>query len=213
MGPGWDHAPECGTDKGEIWGINGLILRRPIDLLCEMHDFEWTGEELYKHQHAARGTFLSRQNLWNRVAQKFSYWQQIIRAVNKYKTPFLSVKEYEQIPSSIRFPFEWATKEFPTEYYTCGICYMIAYAIHEGVSELHIYGCRMEIQSEYKFPRGGVQFWLGVAVGRGIPVKVYGGDIYKTRTGKPYHLYYQDGVYDDSKVGEHNKCITLNWIE
>jgi len=211
LGPGWEKAPSCASGLGEVWGVNGLILRRPVDLLCEMHNFDWTAEQLYRHQFASRGSFASRESLWGRVAQKLSYWKQIVNALNKTNTPFLSVKEYEQIPSSIKFPFEWAKSEFPTDFYTCGICYMVAYAIYKGASEIHVYGCRMEIQSEYKFPRGGVQFWLGVAVGRGIHVTVYGGDIYKTRTGRPYHTYHEDGEYDDSAVGEQNKCIKLEW--
>lgn len=56
-------------------------------------------------------------------------------------------------------------------YLTCTPAFCIAYAIKAGdVEELHLYGCDMATDGEYAYERPCVEFWLGVAAGKGIKV-------------------------------------------
>ena len=55
-------------------------------------------------------------------------------------------------------------------YFTCTISYMVADCILEGVSEIGIWGVDLAVGSEYTYERPGVEYMLGIAKGRGIPV-------------------------------------------
>jgi hypothetical protein len=68
------------------------------------------------------------------------------------------------------YPLHDIIDEFGSEYFTCSISYMIAYAMYIGVSEINIYGVDMSIGSEYSFERPSVLYWIGRAEGMGIKV-------------------------------------------
>ena len=60
------------------------------------------------------------------------------------------------------------TKNAP--YLSSSIAYEIALAIYEGFKEIHLYGVDLNTESEYAWQKPGVEYLLGVAVGRGIKV-------------------------------------------
>ena len=129
-----------------------------------------------------------------------------IQRVNQMKIPFVGPYKYEEIPLSEAFPLEEAVKEFGFAYFTNTICYMIAYAILKGAKEIHLYGVNQAGSSEYTEERGGVEAWLGFALGRGIQVTINGKNSqlfrYKGRYGEG--LLYGYGV-DYHTVMENNK--------
>lgn len=57
-------------------------------------------------------------------------------------------------------------------YLTSSIAYQLALAIHEGFSEIHLYGIDLNTDGEYAWQKPGVEFLIGVAAGRGIKVVV-----------------------------------------
>lgn len=76
---------------------------------------------------------------------------------------------------------EWPTsQQFPQDeinqalgrYFTNSISWMIAHALKEGVTELHIYGVDMATGTEYASQRPSCEYFLGLAAGAGVKVYV-----------------------------------------
>lgn len=138
---------------------------------------------------------------------------EVIARINQMKVPLVSPYKYEEIPLSEAFPLEKCVNELGMPYFTNTICYMIAYAILAGAKEIQTWGVNQAGSHEYTEERGGVEYWLGVAHGRGIKVQVNGKHSqlmrYKGRygTGRTGILYgylqpYEAIVGNQDKFGE-----------
>ena len=72
------------------------------------------------------------------------------------------------------YPLKEVINALQTDFFTNTIDYMIALAIYEHVHQINFYGVNMSTRSEYQFEQPGVNFWCGLAMGRGIKIKVVG---------------------------------------
>ncbi len=90
----------------------------------------------------------------------------------------------------MKYPLREVVDKFGITYFSNTICYMIAYAVYIGVKQLDLYGINMvpEDTEEYYHEKGGVEFWLGFAIAKGLKVKVHGDKsrVLKTKDGKLY---------------------------
>lgn len=95
----------------------------------------------------------------------------------KLGCPVYVFQEYPDIPNSVLYPLEEIKREFfrnvnRKQFFTSSIPYMIALAIYEGYDEISLYGINQALKTEYAKHLPCTDFWLGVAVGRGIKVEV-----------------------------------------
>jgi len=127
---------------GETWGVNDLCLRRPVSLVFDIHDLE------------------------NNVCPESAA---TVKWVNENNVPIVAQKEYDHIPTSIRFPLE----KMHIQYFECTFAYMIAYAVYRGVDEIDIYGVQMDAMEEYYEQRKSTEYWIGYARGKGITVTIH----------------------------------------
>ncbi len=74
-------------------------------------------------------------------------------------------------PTAVAFP-KAKVNEFFGRYFNNSISWMIAHAIAENATELHIYGVDMATGTEYASQRPSCEYFLGMAVGMGIKVHV-----------------------------------------
>ena len=84
----------------------------------------------------------------------------------------------DEIPSGEVFPYSELVKEFDTRYFTNNVSWVIAWAMHQGATEIGIYGVDMAQQlmgeaSEYAYQRPSCEYFIGLARGRGIKVFVH----------------------------------------
>jgi hypothetical protein len=160
-----DLAP-YGNKEWEIWGVNELYkLGKKVDVLFELHDYKFLRSKERNPQHLE--------------------W---LRAAN---IPVFMLKHYEDIPQSIEFPIDEVVKvaEPYGDYFTNSISYMIAFAIMLGVDEIGIWGIDMATDEEYQHQRPSIEYFVGVAIGRGIKVYIPPqSDLLKTR----YRYGYDD---------------------
>jgi hypothetical protein len=155
-GNGMELAP-----RENCWGINSIIFERPVDIHFDMH-----------HEGRMKPHQIERR-------------QQTIEHANKYNIPVYGCDVPPGARTYIRYPIEEVLREFPTTYFSNGICYMIALALLKGAKEINFYGvnlCRLRMVSEYTLQKPAVDFWIGVILGRKIPFKINGhmADIGKT---------------------------------
>jgi hypothetical protein len=86
------------------------------------------------------------------------------------------------------YPLQDVIEFFGTDYFSNTVDYAIALAIYEEFTEIDLYGVNMETPGEYAYQKPGVDFWCGVAIGKGIKVNVFGerSTIMKARDKKLY---------------------------
>jgi hypothetical protein len=154
---GWDDAPLAGKDF-HVWGLNTHIMSRPFDILFEPHDVEW----------------------WLRNYNEITWWHKQdmlyprhIERVNEMGLPYLTLKEYDFIPSSYEYPVNQICNTFKVDYLTGGIDFMLAYAIYRGVESIDLYGVHTTRDDEYEYQKASLEFWIGVAIGRGIDITIH----------------------------------------
>lgn len=144
--PGWE---DCPVNDGFIWGVNNMHLLRDVDRIVDIH--------------------VSRLNL-QETKDRIHFEELLEKDIEAYLH-----SEFSDMPNVKRYPLEEIQKEFNgIDYFGSGIDYIIALAIYEGATEIHIYGVYMKGGGEYAHQKPSVEFWLGVCVGRGIYIEVHG---------------------------------------
>lgn len=109
--------------------------------------------------------------LWRSSEKK--YWDTTYYTwLKQNHLPIYMQEKYPDVPCSIRYPFETMITEFPRGYMTNTLAYMVALALMEGVTHLSVFGCDYSAASEYGAQRGGAEYWLGLAEGRGVQVLI-----------------------------------------
>jgi hypothetical protein len=158
--PGWEDTP---VNEGEIWAVNDCHQRRnDVDLAIDVH------------RHCLKPTE--------------AHDKKSLRILKENGTAMYCQDKIKGYPNIKKYPLEEIKKEFDTDYFGSGIDYIIALAIYEGATEIHLYGIIMARGKEYSHQKPSVEFWLGMAKGRGVKVRVHGefSEILKTRN---YLLY------------------------
>lgn len=103
------------------------------------------------------------------------------------ETPTVYMQDvYPDVPKSVRYPldeikqtllprFSWHGKQRDGKtYFTSTFCYALALAIYAAqYKTIEIHGVEMETDTEYRYQRDGVTFWMGIALGRGMTVKAF----------------------------------------
>ena len=85
------------------------------------------------------------------------------------QTPIYMQRVMHDVPMSVRFPRERVMAEYP-RYFTSHAAWMIALALSEGVTHLGFFGIHYALDEEHKKQRAGCEFWMGVAIGKGVQV-------------------------------------------
>lgn len=82
---------------------------------------------------------------------------------------------HPEVPMSVAYPLQQMSEAFalphtPKPYFTSTVSYMVALAITEGFDEIQLFGIDLAQDTEYAIQRPSCEFFLGIAVGRGIRV-------------------------------------------
>ena len=136
----------------------------------------------------------------------------IIAKINNMKVPLVAPFQYEEIPLSVPFPIEKCAKEFGVGamYFSNTIAYMIAFALMNGAKDIAFYGVNQAGSHEYSEERASVEFWIGIALGRGVKVTINGKNsqllMYKGRYGRGllygYLQSFEEIIHQKAKYGE-----------
>jgi hypothetical protein len=149
----WYDDPDC-----EIWGVNMLYRFIPrMDRLFQIHK-DWGDRTKWApgHDHAK----------WIREAP----------------IPTYMIAPEADLPRSVAYPYRWVQEQLGLagesdipgsglDYFTSTIAYMYALAIAEGFTTIGIYGIDLIIGREYFFEKACVEFYMGLAHGRGISIQ------------------------------------------
>ncbi len=145
------------TDEFEFWGVNNLFLtlpKKPFTRWFEVHQI--TYEE---------GRWLRRGKPEFRGQQVEAY----LKDLANLPCPVYLQNANPLISNAVQYPLAEIVSEFGP-YFTNTISWEIALAIHEGFKEIQIYGVDMAVDTEWHHQRPSCEYFLGVAVGKGIKV-------------------------------------------
>jgi len=149
----------------EIWTINwaynyDFIPR--IDRLFEMHPI-WVYIRTHKPE------YIKPREHWKWLHKPRPY-------------PVYMLREFPDIPNCRAYPLKEVTDFLfgnrltkggdPTSFYSSSFDYMMALAIYEGFECIELYGLEMGSTTEYRYQREGAALFIGMALARGIQVKV-----------------------------------------
>lgn len=142
------RCPAKKPEKTEYWGCNNVYRARELDRLFIMHD-------LYTTQ--------------------FNRDKELIKNINKKDFPVYTLGKYEEIKNNILYPMQEVIREFKTGFFLNNASYMLASAIMQRPKNLLLFGVDMFFNTGTEYMRnekGCLEFWLGVATGKGIKFKV-----------------------------------------
>jgi len=153
-GIGWEFAPK--ESDAIIFGLNDLLFvekyRIKLDYLAIMDVLDEKPQ----------------------IVAGIDKIENIINRINALQIPLIAPYKYDEIPLSEAFPLEECAKEFGMLYFGNTIGYMIAYVLMKGAKEINIYGVNQASSSEYFYEKASVEYWIGMAVGRGVKVIING---------------------------------------
>lgn len=152
----------------DIWGMNNLYPQLPrANKWFEIHQITSDGTNFLR-----RNERIFRGQVVNDYLKQMGEWAQ------KQAIPVYMQQHWDIVPTSIAYPLKDVLQGFGN-YFTNSVSYMIALAMLEKYEEIHIYGVDMAVvgndvlnpeANEYSYQRPSVEFFLGLALGRGIKI-------------------------------------------
>lgn len=92
-----------------------------------------------------------------------------VAELNRIGCPVYVIEPMPDLEHATEYPLDAIIDQYGG-YFVCSSAYMLALAIYEGFEEIHLYGIDMAVTSEYFFQRPCVEYWIGIARGKGIKV-------------------------------------------
>lgn len=137
----------------------------------------WAMNQLYR--------FIPRATRWFEIHNRPMFEADIVRDTDyvgwlqKCPIPIYAADVFNDIPASVRYPIEDVTRKFgvtfvgdvhPRPYFTSSPAYMVALGIALGFEEIGIWGIDLVVGREYDYEKACMEYFLGIATGRGIKV-------------------------------------------
>lgn len=141
------HQAPYGDESWDIWTLFDMNLKQEVPRFTrhfEIHPLDWFREK------------------------EKDYYEWLCGVRGK---PVYMQRLDEKIPAGVLYPKDEIVDRFG-RYFTNTVSWMIALAIHEGASEIGVWGVDMADDTEYAHQRPSCEYFLGLAVGAGITLHV-----------------------------------------
>ena len=98
----------------------------------------------------------------------------MLRWMKAHPGPIVTSRAHPDYPGLVEFPLEDVVNDCPFGYFNGTAAYAVAYAVHHRVGKLSLFGCDFTYPNAHDAEKGRacVEYWLGMAVERGIKVVV-----------------------------------------
>jgi|TARA_R110000824_G_scaffold260399_1_gene449055 hypothetical protein len=80
----------------------------------------------------------------------------------------------KDLPNSVRYPIEKVIEMAGIDYFTSTVAFEVGLAMLEGFKTIGLYGIDLIVGTEYAEQKACLEFWLGLAHGKGIEVIIPG---------------------------------------
>lgn len=138
----------------ETWGINALGAVLYCDRVFHMDDI--------------------RVQESRADAQPASNIARMVEWLRHHPGPVITSRAHPEYPGLVEFPLQDVLQKFEVGYFNSTAAYSIAYAMHIGVKRVSLFGMDFTYPNQHDAEkgRGCVEFWIGMAMARGIKVAV-----------------------------------------
>lgn len=142
-----------------------------------IRDAPWSDPSWEIWAHTSSWKFCQRVDRWfelhdeTRVNERKAWHPDYHSWLKTVTVPVYMQRKVKGIRASVTYPKARALAEFP-HYFTSQAAWMVALALMEGVTHLGFFGIHYGYLTEYAAQRAGCEFWMGVAVGRGVQLVV-----------------------------------------
>jgi hypothetical protein len=138
----------------EVWGINAVGGVIQCDRIFHMDDVR-----IQEVRAAARPE--------SNIAQMLKWMQ-------KSKTPIITSRKHKRYPALVEFPLEEVMNHLKYDYFNNTAAYALAYAIYIGATKVSVFGCDYTYPNAHDAERGRacLEFWLGYAAAKGIAIAI-----------------------------------------
>lgn len=143
------------TEYAEVWGINSIGAVFHVDRTFMMDP-------------ASRFLDDVKAGTQTGIAKKF-----LLETPNK--GPIYSCCLDDRVPEIVEYPLEDVISDLTYSYFNNTVAYAVAFAIHQKVSKIHMFGVDFSYKQNIHFAEAGkacVEFWLAIALSRGIKVEI-----------------------------------------
>lgn len=144
------RCPEKKIEGGEYWGCNDTYRKVKVDL-----DKLFIINDLYLTQYNKN--------------------KNLVKEINRKKFPVYTLGKYDDLKNNVQYPMQKILKEFKMGYFLNSISYMLALAIMKKPKCIGMFGVDMSFGTNIEYMRNEkscIEFWLGIATGRGIEVHI-----------------------------------------
>lgn len=157
-------APVLESKADELWSMNHAYIIKDFPKMTRM--FEIHHKYWYLRKEVPKSVAY---NEWMNQQHDFPIYMQDV-------TP--------EVPSSVKYPLDEIIEDCLTglvhqdadknetirKYFTSTFAYMMGLAVYEKFDRIEVYGVDMENNTEYGYQKPCGEFWIGLALGRGIKV-------------------------------------------
>lgn len=85
--------------------------------------------------------------------------------------PVLMNRARPQLPTSVTLPIDRMI-DIGADYFTSTVAMLIAWGVYQGYKEIGLWGIDLIVGTEYEVQKACAEFWLGIAHGRGVAVRL-----------------------------------------
>jgi hypothetical protein len=164
----------------EVWGINALGDVFACDRIFHMDDV--------------------RVQEIRAAAKPDSNIAQMLKWLKTTRVPVVTSCPHPDYPALEAFPLAEVIEKFPYAYFNSTAAYAVAYALHVGATKLTLFGMDFTYPDAHDAEKGRacVEFWLGIAVERGVQLVV------------PKTTSLMDAMYPQDKRFYGYDCVDLD---
>jgi hypothetical protein len=174
-------------DEVIILGMGHTRKRCPFD--AEVWSVNMGYQQIAMLKGHVEKIFMAHRQTRDPYGRKMFFWEHF----NKLAEAGVEIWNIHRVKglNSRLYPLKRLMKKYGTDYFSNTISYMIVWAIEKGYKKIRLYGVDMMTQQEYGWEKGGLEYWIGYARGRGLTVEICeDSQLLRTITGKPYGIKY-----------------------
>lgn len=166
MGPGRTIARSLKVEEPDalVWGINLANLSDGVDLIINIHNWP---EQIDTWEEKLRD-------------KKKRRYMASFRKAQRDGVDILACKAWKRFPAIKPYPIQEVIDHFKIDYFTSGVAYALALAIYQGAAKITM--CGITGTEQVDIQRPCIEFWMGVAHGRGVEIVSTGPGVLLIRT-------------------------------
>lgn len=131
----------------------------------------WTVNNVYRQAMKLTSLFLIHNQVYDGGGKPKYDWDEINRVSREKGFDVVSLHKIAGLDSK-PFPLRSIIESLGSDYFTNSISYLVALAVYRKFDSIKLYGVDQRKDEDYASEKGAVEYWLGIARGRGMHISI-----------------------------------------